>query len=144
MIKRIYIDMDGVLCDFDGGKKNLSQPNDLSLDKIPNYFKNLQPIKNALSSVNKLMDDINFDVYILSTAPWDNPSSWTDKRLWIENHFGDKLNRRLILSHRKDFLKGDYLIDDRPNNGAKEFEGKWIHFGSSQFPNWDSILKYLQ
>ena len=84
-----------------------------------------------------------YDVYILSTAPWSDPSSWTDKRLWLEDYFDQKLNKRLILSHRKDFLKGDYLIDDRPNNGAKEFEGEWIHFGSDRFPEWETILNYL-
>ena len=37
----------------------------------------------------------------------------------------------------------DFLIDDRPNNGAKNFEGKWIHFGSEDFPDWSSVIKYL-
>ena len=38
---------------------------------------------------------------------------------------------------------GDYLIDDRRFNGASEFRGKWIHFGSEDFPNWNTILKYF-
>ena len=38
---------------------------------------------------------------------------------------------------------GDILIDDRPNNGAKDFEGNWIQFGSEEFPDWESILKHL-
>ena len=39
---------------------------------------------------------------------------------------------------------GDYLIDDRRFNGASEFTGEWIHFGSEKFPNWNSVLKYLK
>jgi len=49
----------------------------------------------------------------------------------------------LILTHRKDLVKGDILIDDRPNNGAKDFEGEWIHFGSENFPDWSSVIKHL-
>ena len=38
---------------------------------------------------------------------------------------------------------GNYLIDDRPFNGASDFKGKWIHFGSKEFPNWKSVLNYF-
>ena len=53
------------------------------------------------------------------------------------------VNRKLILTHRKDLIRGDILIDDRPNNGADKFQGEWIRFGSEKFPNWNEILKYL-
>ena len=59
------------------------------------------------------------------------------------NNLVDKINRKLILTHRKDLVKGDILIDDRPNNGAKDFEGEWIHFGSDTYPNWEITLKHL-
>ena len=39
---------------------------------------------------------------------------------------------------------GDYLIDDRKFNGASEFRGKWIQFGSEKYPNWESVLKFLK
>ena len=39
--------------------------------------------------------------------------------------------------------KGHYLIDDREKNGAKEFEGELIQFGSEKFIDWDTVLKYL-
>ena len=57
--------------------------------------------------------------------------------------FGERINRKLILTHRKDLLKGDILIDDRPNNGAKNFDGELITFGSDQYPKWDAVLDYL-
>ena len=50
----------------------------------------------------------------------------------------------LILCHHKQLLTGDYLIDDRKFNGASEFTGEWIHFGSELFPNWESVLKYFK
>jgi len=112
-------------------------------DTIPGLFRNLEPIDSAINAVEKLLGSDKYEVYFLSTAPWNNPSAWMDKRLWLAEQFGDKINRRLVLSHRKDLVKGDVLIDDRPNNGAKDFEGEWIHFGSKDFPNWDSVIKYL-
>jgi 5'(3')-deoxyribonucleotidase len=84
-----------------------------------------------------------YDVYILSTAPWKNTSAWSDKLEWVKKYLGEIAHKRLILTHHKDLNKGDYLIDDRPNNGASEFEGELLTFGSERFPDWDSVLKYL-
>ena len=39
---------------------------------------------------------------------------------------------------------GDYLIDDSGWNGASSFKGEWIQFGSGEFPNWESVVSYLQ
>jgi len=119
-------------------------PYDEHPDTIPGIFRNLNPIIGAIDAVKILLDSNQYEVYFLSTAPWNNPSAWTDKRLWLEDQFGDLVNRRLILTHRKDLLKGDILIDDRPNNGAKDFVGTWIQFGTEEFPDWNSILKHLQ
>ena len=75
----------------------------------------------------------------------NNIDAWTHKRLWIANHFDEKLIRkRLILCHHKNFLKGDFLIDDRKWNGAQDFEGEWIEFGGQQFPDWESVMNRLE
>ena len=56
----------------------------------------------------------------------------------------------MFVTHRKDLLIGDYLIDDRTANGAGEFKGELLHFGwnyekkvLNKYPDWDSILKIL-
>jgi 5'(3')-deoxyribonucleotidase len=54
------------------------------------------------------------------------------------------MNRRLILTHRKDLLKGDYLIDDRPNNGAEAFDGQLLKFGGDSYKDWNDVLNYLK
>jgi 5'(3')-deoxyribonucleotidase len=147
-LKIIYIDLDGVIADFKTAIETHplrnQAPYDIHPDTIPNLFLNLGVIPGAIDAVNKLLGDIRFEVYFLSTAPWNNPTAWTDKRLWLEKFFGEKINRRLILTHRKDLLKGDILIDDRPHNGAANFEGKILKFASLEFPDWNSILKELQ
>ena len=144
-MKTLFIDMDGVIVDFLQCIDNHPEKDNYRgrEDALPDVFLNALPIEHAIDSVGKLLDCGKYEVYIASTAPWATVESLTHKRIWIERHFGDKLKKRLILTHRKDLLIGDYLIDDRTKNGAGEFKGGLIHFGTDKFPNWDSVLKYL-
>ncbi len=147
-MKIIYIDLDGVVADFEKGRSehplSTITPYKGRPDKLPGVYENLEPIAGAIDAVNNLLNSENFDVYFLSTAPWDNPEAWMHKRLWIAKHFDEKLIRkRLILSHHKHLLIGDYLIDDRRFNGASEFQGIWLEFGSEEIPDWKAVLSYI-
>ena len=51
---------------------------------------------------------------------------------------GGPVYKRPILSHHKELNCGDYLIDDRPNSGATEFEGEWIEFGEARFDGFEN------
>lgn len=135
--KILYIDMDNVLVDFPAALEKTA-PALLSEyegrhDEIPNLFGQMLPLPDALESYAQLTQW--FDTYILSTAPWNNHSAWIDKLLWVKEHLGEPAKKRLILTHNKHLNYGHYLIDDRPNNGAKDFKGEWIHFQSSRFPD---------
>ena len=149
MKKIIYVDMDNVLVDFKTGIEKLDKQTideyEGRLDEVPNIFSLMEPYPNAIDSVHKLSR--KYDLYILSTAPWLNPSAWIHKIEWVHKHFGKEEDslfyKRLIISHNKQLNAGDYLIDDRPNNGAKDFTGEWIHFGSKNFPDWEAVVEYL-
>ena len=144
-MKRLFFDMDNVLVDFASGIAKLDaktiQDYAGRLDEVPGIFSKMEPLPGAIDAVHRLAQ--KFDVYILSTAPWKNPSAWADKVTWVTRYFDDVFHTRLILSHHKDLLKGDYLIDDRPKHGAESFEGEWIQFGSDEFPNWPAVVEYL-
>ena len=136
--------MDNVLVDFQSAFAKLDQKildSYESKDDIPGIFSLMDPIEGPIDAFTALSDI--FDVYILSTSPWNNPSAWTDKLEWVKKYLGDVGYKRLILSHHKNLNKGAYLIDDRTKNGASEFEGELIQFGSEKFPDWASVLKYL-
>jgi 5'(3')-deoxyribonucleotidase len=50
--------------------------------------------------------------------------------------------RWIVMTDCKSILNGDILIDS--NNDTKDnFEGEVIRIGSIEFPDWKSILKYL-
>ena len=105
-----------------------------------NVFKDPPPIDGAVEAFNELCFDEDYDVYILSTAPWNIPNSWTQKRLWVSKYLGAKAHKRLILSNNKSLLRGDILIDDRTANGAGDFQGELIQFGTEKYPNWTEVL----
>lgn len=137
--------MDGVLVDFQSG---LAQQDEKTLreyegreDEIPGIFGVMKPIDGAIEAVHRLSK--HYDCYILSTAPWRNPSAWSDKVAWVTKYLDEVFHKRIIITHCKHLCKGDYLIDDRSKHGVTEFEGEWIHFGSERFPNWDAVLEYL-
>ena len=142
----IYIDMDNVLVDFPSAIPLIPQETlekyDNHADLVPGIFSMMHPVKGAIEAYRYLAK--HFDVYILSTAPWDNPSSWSDKLLWVKHYLGDVAHKRLILTHHKELNRGDFLIDDREKNGASEFQGKLIRYGSEEFPDWEAILKYFE
>lgn len=147
-MKKLFIDMDGVLADFDVGVKNYEKVfgpilSADDLDSIPDLYLNLPVFPGALGAITKLYNSNKYDMFVATTAPWDSPNSLTHKRLWLEENFGDIFYKRMFTTHQKDLLLGDYLIDDRVVNGAGEFTGEHIHFGSDKFPDWNSVLLYL-
>lgn len=163
----IYIDMDDVIVHFQSGieavKENYPGKDPLShkagWDDVPGIFSKMKPLEGAIEAVKKLSE--TNEVYILSTAPWDNPSAWSDKLEWVRHYFGDKqfnddgsvnwLYKRLILSHNKHLNVGAYLIDDRTANGAGNFSGIHVHFGPANssaardghHPDWAAVLEFF-
>ena len=137
--------MDGVLVDLQREinklPKKVIEEYGNHIDRIPEIFYDPPPIEGAIDGLKTLFE--KYEVYILSTAPWDSPEVWKYKRLWVERYLGVYGYKRLILSHHKNLLMGDYLIDDRRVNGAGEFKGELIQFGVD-VKNWTELIKYLK
>ena len=144
--KIVYFDMDGVLVNFQSGIDQLNHV-DLELykgnyDKVPNIFSTMTPNLDMISLWEQMVNDERYDCYILSTSPWYNATAASDKVEWVKKHIPSAF-KRVILSHNKHLNIGDYLIDDRTANGAGEFTGELIQYGTEKFPTAQSIKTYL-
>lgn len=156
-MKTILIDMDGVLVDLGAEFEkyfkvfpHLKEKYENCPDHIPGIFRDPKPYDGAIEAIKKLSESGKYELFIATASPWGNPYASTDKRYWIEKHFGQLFHKKMFITHRKDLLIGDYLIDDRLANGASDFKGKHIHFGWdyenkkwNEFPDWESVLKLL-
>lgn len=144
----VFVDMDNVLVNFQSGIDRISEEDKVKyeghLDDAPGIFSLMEPNEGAIDGYKWLCE--HFDTYILSTAPWDNPTAWTDKLSWVKKHLPKAAYKRLILSHHKNLAKGDFLIDDRTANGAGNFTGKHIHFAAEGkgFPDWKAVIAYMK
>lgn len=120
--KRIYITLEGLLA--------VTVP----CKEVADTFELSPEASNAINILNS-----HYDCYMVtSVAPLDKPSLWSDRPSWIAKLFGN----RIVMTDYKGTLNGDILIDS--NNDTKDnFEGEVIRIGSIEFPDWKSILKYL-
>lgn len=144
MKKIVYLDMDGVIVDFESGINALNDQDKLEYKgkyaKCPGVFSKMKPIEGALEAVGVLSSQ--YDVYILSSPGWGNASAWADKYNWVVEYL-PAMEKRLILSSQKHLNTGDFLVDDRIANGTDKFEGEFIHFGTGDYQTWNDVLNYL-
>jgi 5'-nucleotidase len=118
----------------------------------PHFYRDLEPVAGAIEGLHWLLDQ-GHDVSI-ATSPWfTNPTCASDKLDWMEKHAGPGWASRTIISGDKTVLRGDYLIDDKPNiHGAMVPEWTQIVFDRPvnrmvEFPlrlhSWDRLEELL-
>jgi hypothetical protein len=146
-IYEVLIDLDGVVCDYEAAHAAalLENPQQPYPQSVLNFYINLKPIKGAVEMISSMIKGIpNINVTFVSAPSLFNPLSYTEKRLWIENHFGFENVHRLILAYDKSQVKGDVLIDDHiSGRGQEKFDGWLIHFGGDNCKSWAEVPDLL-
>jgi 5'-nucleotidase len=142
--KVIYIDMDGVLANFDKAHREQynAAENPFPQSRV-HFFYNLEEIEGSNHALREL--DKIYDVRIATAPSVKNPLCYTEKRQWIGERYGDiNLQDRLYIIPDKSALIGDYLIDDwDTGRGQDKFVGELIHFGSKEYKDWNSVLDHF-
>jgi 5'-nucleotidase len=89
------------------------------------FYSRLEPYPGFTETVMKLAA-AGHSVFFVSTPDSTNPGSSSEKRASIEAHFGVDWGKRLILTHDKTLVRGDVLVDDKPEITG-EAEPEWKH-----------------
>lgn len=141
----IYVDMDDVLCAY---TKSINE----HLAKVPemkypqanvDFFRKLEPMDGAIDGFKFI--STHFDTYILTAPSVINPMSYMEKRLWVEDHLGFDVAKKLIICPNKALVIGDYLIDDKNRGkGQDGFKGKLVHFGYGEYKTWNDVVEFFK
>jgi 5'-nucleotidase len=144
-MKRIAIDMDGVLADTTrkfldlheqetgerlsekdimGKKESAPFPNIYSWVNTVGFFRNVPLIADGQEVVKKLCD--KYEVFIVSAAT-EFPPSLTDKQAWLGEHFPFISWRNIVFCGSKTIIKADIMIDDHFKN-LDNFDGETLLF----------------
>lgn len=82
----------------------------------PGVAEGFSPYYGAVDGVHELMRKEICDLYFL-TSPIETSPTWChDRTMWLVAHFGLEQGRKVIHTHYKHLVKGDFFIDDRPSN----------------------------
>jgi 5'-nucleotidase len=133
-MKRILVDMDGVLADVyrrffelheqeTGEKLSLQNiiglkeaeafPNLLKWVSDPGFFRTMPVMADSQRVLKKLNE--KYEIIITSMAT-EFPVSLTDKQLWLCDHFPFISWRQVVFCGSKELIKGDLMIDDHFKN----------------------------
>lgn len=144
----IYVDLDGVLADFDRAIGRL--PGEKYIDDPPQmyeqgFFRSLQVIPGAKEFVAELEKFENLELFIASKPVTKHEAFYStiEKYQWVQEHF-PSLVRKIFLVCDKGHLRGDYLIDDDLGRWGEKFRGHFLHFNTEKpEESWKTLLYFF-
>lgn len=77
------------------------------------FFRSLKPIAGGKEALETLLA-MGHDVRICTAPKREHAYCVPEKFAWIEEHLGKKWTDRIILTRDKTLVRGDILIDDKP------------------------------
>jgi len=115
----------------DEGKKAVT-----SIMEHPGFYANLDPFPGAREALNSMVEEGH--IVSLVTSPWvTNITCASDKLAWVERYLGLGWAKRTIITSDKTLVRGDILIDDKPDITG-DYAPTWEHVYFSQPYNIDS------
>lgn len=140
-MNRVFVDMDGVIVDFDGFVRSKGTTSE-QIKHVPGIYLEMSPMPGAIEAVHKIIS-MGYDVWIATKPATGIAHTYSDKAQWIFNWL-PILTRHVIVTHDKGLLgeKGDFLVDDRPEvANCTKFKGTLMAF--SKHFGWRQVLKVL-
>jgi len=140
-MNRIFVDLDGVLIDFEGCKTSSVLTGE-EIKTRPGVYLTMQAIPGALDAVRSLIG-MGFDVWIAIQPTTGAPQACRHKAAWVLQHIPE-LKLRIIIAQDKELPgdQGDYLCDSRFSKGSHEyFPGTLLCFVDGY--HWPQALEHF-
>lgn len=136
----VYVDLDDTVCHYKKAWKlhKRQYPEIEFPQSVEGFFLKLKPIKDAVPTILRLTK--RFSIRFATRPSYKNVLCYTEKRIWVEKHFGLDLCEHLNFASDKGEFKRGYLIDDIE---WKEFPGTQIQFGTNDAKTWLQVEKLL-
>jgi hypothetical protein len=141
-MNRVFVDMDGVLVDFDGYMKEHGLTGHETKTKEGAY-RDMKPIEGAIEAVYEL-ERLGYEVWIATKPPTGQAHAYGEKAEWIFKYLVG-FERRLIITPDKGLFgeEGDYLCDDRPHKAnCRKFKGHLLEFVDGY--HWPEALQFFR
>jgi len=95
--------------------------------RSPGFFLDLDTVPGGLEAVREMLA-AGHDVFLCTAPISDCPTCPTEKTEWVRRHLGADFAKRLIMAPDKTLVRGDFLIDDRPDaDQAGILKPVWEH-----------------
>lgn len=136
--KQLFVDLDGVLADFDGFLKEKFGIVNSRQAEAPDFWDRMRAYPGRLyyemapmEGADKLWKVLSrFKPIILTGVPWSIPGASVDKRQWVAEHFGPEVQVLCVKARNKARWgkKGDVLVDDWEKHKSlwEEMGGVWV------------------
>lgn len=141
-MRRVFVDMDGVIVNFDAFRAERGITGD-EAKRMPGAYLDMPAYPDGIAGVRSLIG-MGFEVWIATKPPTGIAFAYADKAAWVMKHLPE-LTRRIIVTHDKGLLgdAGDFLIDDRPHKAnCEQFKGTLIRFTDGK--TWADVLEQMR
>lgn len=77
----------------------------------PGFFADLEPIEGCVQSLDRLSNLC--ELVVVTASP---KTAAGDKMRWVERHLPMVPRGNIVVTYRKDLVRGDFMMDDAPKN----------------------------
>jgi len=77
----------------------------------PGFFADLEPIDGCIESLNRL--ERICELVVVTASPKEAAG---DKMRWVQRHLPMVPKGNIVVTYRKDLVRGDFMFDDAPKN----------------------------
>jgi 5'-nucleotidase len=121
------------------------------LIKGPGFFLNIPPVEKAFEVVRRLQK--KHDIRICTSPLTTGDYCASEKLSWVYKWYGKDMVRKTIITKDKSLVRGEILLDDRPNFKYLSLTPTWTHVvfnapynvkTDKDRVNWDSFEEYIE